>query len=157
MEEIVPNKIEEVYISIEDGLRQVILPITMNGEQYTRWKRGRGGVFYRDVFLWNIDKPHGKYILMEGEGEKSVLRLIEDDEIEDFEDRKLISGKVKDKPYMKLIDLAENGEMKRNFGYIEQNDQDDITESESMIINPPNIPLEDEEANSGKSISLFDD
>ena len=122
MEEIVPNNINGVLVSIKDGMHQLDIPSEMTGEQFAGWKKGRGGVFSKDVYLWNMNKLCGKYILMEGDGKKFILRLIEEDEVKKFKSCKLIEGKVKDKPYMKLVDLSKNAKSKRKFKYIEEID-----------------------------------
>lgn len=131
------------------------MPINMIGEQWARWKNNKGGVLYRDIFKWTNEKEHGKYLSMESGDEKFIIRLIDEDEIEDFQARKLVHGKIKDKSYMILSNLSKNLE---EDGYIKENlEEEDILSENSMIINPPNIPQEDDEAGSGKSISLFDD
>ena len=160
IEEIFPINIDGVLVDVKDNIREVGLPITMTGEQFGRWKaKGRGGVFYKDLFNWINGKEHGKYVHIEGEyteDEKKIgiFRLIEDEELEDFEAKKLVNGKLVDKFYMELIDLSEFSDNKD--GYIEENQEDDITLDQSMNLNPNNIPPEEDEANSGRSISLFD-
>lgn len=160
MEEIFPINIEGVDINVVNGIREVGLPDNMAGEQFGRWKaKGRGGVFYKDLFRWINGKDHGKYVRIEGEytaDEKkiAICRLIEEEEMEDFEEKRLVNGKFVDKFYMELIDLSEISEKKE--GYIEENIEGDIISDQSMNLKPTSIPLEDDEANSGQSISLFD-
>ena len=161
MEETFPINIDGVLVDVRDGLREVNLPTTMTGEQFGRWKaKGKGGVFYKDLFRWINGKDHGKYVRVEGEyteNEKyiAICRLIEDEELPDFEAKKLVNGKYVDKFYMELINLSEIDE--NSDGYIQEKETDDIIESQPMNLNPNNIPpLEDDEANSGRSISLFD-
>jgi len=161
MEEIFPININGVEVNVKDNIREIALPITMTGEQFARWKaKGPGGVFYRDLFSWINGKDHGKYVHIEGEYNKDekkigIYRLIEDEELPDFEAKRLVKGKLVDKFYMELKDLSENSE--NNDGYIEENQEDDIISDQSMNLNSNNIPQkEDDEANSGRSISLFD-
>lgn len=130
----------------------------MNGEQFSRWKNGRGGPFYRDLFLWANEKEYGKYVSMEGRDEKLIVRLIDEDEYDDFAARKLVHGKIKDKSFMILQDLSKNTDSEKKNRYIEETlEEEDIISENSMTINQPNIPQDDDEAGSGKSISLFDD
>ena len=157
MEEMIPNSIDGVHISIVDNVRQIDLPMTMNGEQFGRWKRYRGGVFFRDLYLWNKGDEYGNYVLLEGENKKLILRLITDEEYEDFKERKLVQGKLIDKYYMELKNLSVNEESDQKLGYTDEKDEDIISE-DSMSIKPTNIPLQDdEEAGSSKSVSLFND
>jgi len=157
MEELVPTNIEGVSINVVNKVREIGLPLLMGGEQFTKWKNRKGGPFYRDLFLWANGREHGKYVSMEEGKEKLIVRLIDEDEYDDFAARKLVHGKIKDKPYMLLLDLSENGELKEKNGYIEEIAEVGGILDESMTINQPNIPQEDDEAGSGKSVSLFDD
>ncbi len=157
MEELIPTNIEGVFINVVNKVREIALPLLMGGEQFTRWKNGRGGPFYRDLFLWAHEKEHGKYVSVEEGDEKLIVRLIDDDEYDDFVARKLVHGKIKDKPYMILEDLSKNKESKEKNGYIKENQEKDITSENSMIINQPNIPQDNTEAGSGKSVLLFED
>ena len=77
MEEMLPNTIENVHIKAVNGRREINIPITMSGEHFVKWKMGRGGVFFKDIFKWLNNKVFGKYILLEGEGKKAIYRLIE--------------------------------------------------------------------------------
>lgn len=157
MEELIPTNIEGVIINVVEKKREINLPVTMGGEQFAKWKKGKGGPFYRDLFLWAKGKEHGKYVSMEYGNEKIIVRLIDDNELDDFQSRKLIHGKLKDKSYMILLDMSKNGELNEKNGYIEENKDEDIISEISMNINPTNIPQDDDEAGSGRSISLFDD
>jgi len=156
MEEMLPNNIDGIHINIEDGRRVINMPPLMTGEQFGKWKKSRGGIFSKDVFRWIRGEDHGNYVLLEGEGKKLILRLIEDENLEDFKILKLVQGRLVDKFYMKFKDLSDPEEEN---GYINENDQEDITLLEdSMTINSTNIPHEDDaEAGSGKSLSLFND
>lgn len=151
-------------MDICEGKRRVVLPLTMSGQAFSSWKKERGGILHRDLFDYLKGNKHGKYILMEGNEEKLILRLIEDDEISLFEKLRLIDGRVKDKPYMKLMDLSKLLDESNKYGYIEEinlksfsESGEDDEEDEPMILKPNYIPLEDEEASSDRSLSLFDD
>ena len=161
MEKIYPIEIDGVLVEVKDGRREVSLPVTMTGEQFGRWKaKGRGGVFYKDLFGFLNEKDHGKYVHVEGEyteNEKyiAICRIIEDEELSDFEAKKLVNGKYVDKFYMELVNLSEKKENSNE--YIQENQGNDEIESQPMNLKPNHIPpLDDEEAGSGRSISLFD-
>jgi hypothetical protein len=157
--EICPIVIDGIAIKIVDGRREIELPDNMIGEQFARWKKkSRGGVFFKDLFKELAGKESGKYVSVEGEYSEdkkyiSICRIIEDEEFEEFEVKKLVSGKYIDKYYMELKDLSETSEKPNE--YIQENLADEI-ESHTMNLNTNHIPLEDEEAGSGRSISLFD-
>lgn len=158
MKDLIPTNIEGIIVNVIDKKREILLPTTMVGEQFSRWKKRKGGIFYRDLFLWIHGKDHGKYVSMEYGEEKLIVRLIDDTELDDFNSHKLIHGKIKDKPYMILLDLSENGKLNEKNGYIiEENKDEDLISEISMNINQPNIPQDEDEAGSGRSISLFDD
>ena len=109
IKDICPNSVDGVVLSIEEeNMVRIDLPSAMTAESFKKWLRGKGGVFSKDVRNFIKGKPAGTYILMEGEGERTILRLIEDDEFPAFEIKKLVDGKVKDKAYMILRTLKEN-------------------------------------------------
>jgi len=155
--ELVPNVIDGVTLQIVDGRREAILPPMMTGESFHSWKKRRGGIFYRDLFLWLTGQPHGQYVQASGENLLYILRIIEDDELELFEAKKLLHGKIKDKNVMILINMFELQETEEDLGYIDEllieNNEE---EEDPMISKITNIPLEEDEANSGRSTSLFD-
>jgi hypothetical protein len=157
IEELVPTNIEGVSINVVNKIREIGLPLLMGGEQFTKWKNRKAGPFYRDLFLWAKGRDHGKYVSMEEGDEKLIVRLIDENEYDDFAARKLVHGKIKDKPYMILQNLSKNQDSEEKDGYIKEILEEYITLDNSMNINQPNIPQEDDEAGSGKSISLFDD
>jgi hypothetical protein len=158
MEELLPSNIDGVFVSISDsGKRQTLLPINMTGESYNKWKKGRGGIFHHDVFLWTNKKEHGKYLFMESGEEQIIIRLIDDNELDDFGSRKLIQGKIKDKPYMIFKNLCKVEELKGSNGYIDEIEPEELFEEEDMEQIILNIPLEEDEDHSSKSMSLFDD
>ena len=160
MEEILPILVEGVMVRINEGLKELITPYTMTSDQFARWKKSKGGVFTKDVQRWINGKEYGKYVLMSGvhaytnEKFEAICRLIEEDEIDNFKDRKLIDGQIVDKKYMQLKNLT-NPEEKS--GYIEETQKISLLEDdEEMSLKSHHIPLEDEEASSYRSISLFD-
>jgi hypothetical protein len=157
MKDLIPTNIDGVIINVVEKRREIRLPLTMSGEQFARWKKGKGGMFYNDLSLWLLEKDHGNYISMEYGDENLIVRLIEDHELDEFSARRLIHGKIKDKSYMILLNLSGNEELDGKNGYIEESTDEDLISEISMNINQPNIPQDDDEAGSAKSISLFED
>lgn len=157
LEDLVPTIIDGVTISIVDGRREISLPDSMNGDKFRTWKKRRGGAFYKDVFELTRGRDHGKYVMVTGEDLEYVIRLIDEEEIEEFQARRLVHGKIKDKSFMILHNNSEIPENEENEdGYIDENNQEDNQNEHLMIVKPTNIAPDDEETGSAKSISLFD-
>jgi len=159
IKDLLPIDIDGVTIEVRDNKRQIYLPAIMNGERFVTWKKKRGGIFYKDVFLYLNGHPTGKYVEASGENILLVLRIIEDDELELFQLKRLVHGKVKDQHVMVLKNLLETGKQEEDYEYNKEINLDEAEEeTEGPIpIQNPDIPLEDEEeANSSRSLSLFD-
>ena len=157
LEDLVPTVIDGVTIKIVDGKREISLPDNMDGDKYRTWKKRKGGAFYKDVFELTRGREHGKYVKVTGEDLEYVIRLIEEEEIEDFQARRLVHGKIKDKSFMILHNNSDTDENQEDQdGYIDENNQEDIANEHLMIVKPTNIAPDDEETGSAKSISLFD-
>jgi hypothetical protein len=150
--ELCPNSIDGVVVSIdEDNKLRMDLHSSMSSEGFKKWFQGKGGIFSKDVKAFIKGKPTGKYILMEGEGERTILRLIEDEEFPAFEIRKLVDGKLKDKAYMLLRSLQEGESLTTSTRYIEEIELP-IEESE-----PLDMPHPDDEDSVIQSMQLFTD
>ena len=103
-------------------------------------------------------REHGKYLLIEGNGERKIVRLIDDEEILLFQTLRLINGIVKDKPYMLLKKIESGEKLTGNEGYIKKNSEYESIKNEEVInINPVAIVIEDDHDYNTSSISLFDD
>lgn len=148
--EICPNFVDGVVISIEDNQKRMDLPPAMSSDVFKKWFGGRGGVFSKDITNFLKKRPTAKYILMEGEGERTILRLIEDEELETFESRKLVDGIVKDKAYMILRNLNEGESLTTSSRYIEETSE--LIESESL-----DMPHLEDEDSLVQSMQLFTD
>jgi hypothetical protein len=154
--DLLPNCIDGVTIEVQNNQRQIYLPITMTGERFHAWKKRRGGVFYKDVFLWLSGSPYGKYVEAIGENVHLILRIIDEEDLEVFQIKKLANGKVKDQNVMILKNLLEEDGLE-DPEYVRELDLGDSeTEENPEIDELTNIPLEDDEANSSRSVSLFD-
>jgi len=159
IKDLVPAHIDGVTIEVVDNKRQIHLPVSMNGEKFFTWRKRRGGVFYKDLFFWLNKKEHGKYVEASGEGILLILRIIEDNELEAFQSKRLVHGKVKDQHIMVLKNLVDEKENAEDYEYIKEIDLDDEEEDENQNPLPMknlDISLDEEETNSGRSLSLFD-
>jgi hypothetical protein len=137
--EICPNSIDGVVVSIEDGKRRLDLPSNMSSEVFRKWLGGKGGVFSQDISNFLKKKTAGIYILLEGreEGERSIIRLVDEEEFIAFDSRKLINGKIKDKAYMTLRVLKDGESLTTSSGYIEKNPEISELELGSEFMNIP--------------------
>ena len=145
--EICPNFVDGVVISIEQGKRRLDLPTSMSSDFFRKWLDGRGGVFSKDIGRFLKGKSVAKYILMEGGGERTILRLIDDIELLDFETKKLVDGKIKDKACMTLRNIKEGESLTTSSRYIEETTEE---------LEPLNIPHSDE-GSLTQSMQLFSD
>jgi hypothetical protein len=160
MEEILPLSIDNVLIRIKDGSKELITPLNMTSEQFAKWKESKGGIFTKDVHRWIFNKEYGKYVLVSGitieskEKYEAIYRLISDEELPDLEARGLIEGQLADKKFVEIKILTNSNDKD---GYIKETNLLDEEDQETMNLKPNHIPLDDEEASSSQSISLFDD
>jgi len=60
VKELIPNVIDNFVVAIVDDHHTVILPPNINGQQFTIWNKGRGGVFSRDVLKYSRGNECGK-------------------------------------------------------------------------------------------------
>jgi hypothetical protein len=155
MEEICPNSIDNVILSIVDGVPIVDLPNNMPSDTFKRWLKGKGGVFSKDLKKYCKGNPCGKYILMEGGKDRSIIRIIDDNEIEIFESFNLVDGKVKDKPFMTLRVLSEGQDLKSTDRHIDEIPESDLPPTESET--PNNMPPLAGEDSDSHSLALFPD
>ena len=155
IKDLVPIKIDGVIIEIIDNKKQLHLPLNMNGEKLFNWRKRSGGVFYKDLSLYLKGYSHGKYIKATGENILLIFRIIEENEINEFQKKRLIYGKLKDKYVMLLKDLLKKDNEEMDYEYINNMGLDEFIDSEEKEIRENlNIPLDKEEGNSGQN-SLF--
>lgn len=155
--EICPNSVDNVIISIsDDNQYHMDLPSHMVGDIFKKWLQGMGGIFKKDVSNFLKGKPCGKYILMESAEERSIIRLIEDEEMVDFEVKHLVHGKVKDKSYMTLRILGPDQSLTNSMRYIVETPIIEEPEEEVSDEND-NMPPKVEEDSLDRSVSLFAD
>lgn len=155
--QLVPQFYNDVVISIFEGYHTLFLPSNMEKGKFRTFRRSAGGIFSKDVLNFSREKDHGKYLLLEGKGERKIVRLIEDEELTMFKHLKLVKGILKDKPYMILKNLDEKEKLSSTGRYIKENSELEEVE-ETINIEPHVIAEEDDEYNSNtSSVSLFDE
>jgi hypothetical protein len=155
IKDIIPNVINNVLVTILDGEHHIILPSDMIGEKYKNWFKGKGGVFSKDVHNHSFGKNSSRYILLEKENKKCILRLIDDEEYPRFESLRLIDGMIKDVPYMILLDgIDELTSTKVN--YKEDIIVEENLNNQSFFPNKNPMSADDIEYHN-ESISLFED
>lgn len=157
MDELIPQEYNGVIITIMDGYQTLDLPVSMEKNKFKTWRKSAGGVFSRDVLNYSRNKEHGKYVLLEGNGEKKIVRLIEDEELFMFKHLKLIKGIIKDKPYMLLKNVDNNDKLTSNGRYIKENSEHEKVE-ETIAIGPQVTASDTDDFESHtSSVSLFDE
>jgi hypothetical protein len=158
--ELIPSVIDNVIVYVDDNLisKEVIqdLPYNMGGISFRNWRNGIGGVFTRDVRLYLLNKPYGKYAIISNKDERIIIRLIDDEELRTFSTLNLLDGKIKDKAYMIFKRLKENEKPSASKRYIEENIHT-MTEEKIPLSISNETHDEDGEKYSGTSISLFSD
>ena len=110
MYDLVPTLVGGVIISERRGEHVLNLPMSMDGERFRLWKKTAGGIFSKDFLSWLKEKSDPEYLLITGEKWKTVIRLIDEEDVTHFEALKLINGKLKDKYYMhfKTVGMDQN-------------------------------------------------
>jgi len=161
IEELIPNVIDNVIVYIEDTMigKEVVqdIPSTMGGISFRNWRNNRGGIFARDIRAFIQGKTLANYAVLANKDQKVIVRFIEDDEMRIFSILNLLSGKIKDKPYMIFKKLEEGEEFTASKRYIEETSTTMMTEEKIPTIDTNLTHDEDGDRYSGTSVSLFDD
>jgi hypothetical protein len=157
IEDLLPQNFGEVTISLHNNKHCVIMKETMNQDKFKTFKKSKGGMFLRDSLAYSRGKDCGKYLLIEGNNERKIVRLIEDEELLLFQIRKLIHGIIKDKPYMLLKKLESRQKLTSETEYIKQNSEHEEIVEEVMNVNVTSVKIDDDHISTGSSVSLFDD
>jgi len=158
MSEIIPQSFNGTIVTILDGKHTLILPDGMDMGKFKTFRKSKGGFFSQDVLSFNRGKEHGKYVLIEGSGERKIVRLIEDEEILLFQTLHLIKGIIKDKPYMTVRNLAPNEKLTSAVRYIEKENSEHEIGVEEMAIAPQvKVEADDDHDVTTTSVSLFDE
>jgi len=156
--ELIPQVFNDTKVTIYDDHHTLILAYGMSGDKFKTFQKSRGGIFNRDVLAYYRGLEHGKYLLIEGRGGiKTIIRLIDDDELLLFQTLKLIHGIIKDKPFMELRTLQEGEKLTQTTRYIKEtnNMHEEILEVEYVV--PHNIKAKEEQDPISTSVSLFDE
>jgi len=152
---LIPNVIDNYLISIIDGHHTIVLPMHTTGTQFKSWTRGKGGIFSKDVLNYSLGKTLGKYILIKDKKEKTIVRIIEENEELQFKTLKLIDGQIKDKSYMILFKIQNGEKLSNTQRYINEKDIEPI---EDIRISPSaKTSYDDDYDYHARSISLFNE
>jgi hypothetical protein len=155
IKKLIPNVIDNFLIGIIDDHHTIILPMNVSGTQFKTWKKGRGGIFSKDVLNYTLKKPYGKYVLIKDKKEKIIARVISESEELQFKSLKLIDGQIKDKSYMILLKLKNGKKFLNTQRYI--NEKDIIHEEDVRIITSIKTSQDDDHDHYVRSISLFNE
>lgn len=157
IKDIIPQSFNGTIVTVMNDKHTLQLPIGMDGPKFKTFRKSNGGVFNRDVLAWKRGKEHGKYVFIEGNGERKIVRIIEDDEMLFFQSLKLIKGIVKDKPYMLLRNLKPGDKLTSTGEYIVKENSEHEIEVPEMIVTPQ-VKVEDDDHDvPTTSVSLFDE
>ena len=158
IKELIPNVIDNFVVAIVDDHHTVILPPNINGQQFTVWNKGRGGVFSRDVLKYSRGIKSGKYVIIKEADKKFIARIISEEELFQFKTLKLASGQVKDMTYMFLKEIHEGESFTSTRLNFNDKEEAPITTEEEFIAAHHEHDIHDEEIeNKPGSISLFAD
>jgi hypothetical protein len=157
IEEMFPQTYNGVIISKLDGYHTLHLPYGMDSGKFKTFQKSGGGVFSNDSLNYTRGKEHGNYVLIEGKGERKIVRLIEDEELTLFQSLRLIKGIIKDKPYMLLRNLTPDEKINNIVRYIEKENSEHEEVEEVMAIPTQVIVEDDDHETNATSVSLFED
>jgi len=153
IDQITPNVIDNYIVTLFEGHHTVVLPDHVTGTFFKAWGRGKGGVFSKDVLNYSLGLPYGKYILIKSRLLNCIARIVEEEEELSFNALKLIDGHIKDKAYMILKHIEEDGKLTTSQRYINEiYGEHDV---EVMVITPIKPSQDDDFEHHVGSISLF--
>jgi hypothetical protein len=152
---LIPNMIDDFIVTVYEDHHTIFMPMNSTGTNFKIWKKGKGGVFSKDVLNFSLDKSHGNYVMIKGAGINCIARLIDEDEEIFFKTNKLIDGQIKDKSFMIFKDLNIDNRINTTNEYINERD---VEPDENLYI--PNVIKkttndEDDFEHHKGSISLF--
>lgn len=151
--DLIPNVYDDVIINIKHGKHVLDIPSEMGGISFNNWVKTRGGMFNKDVLRWKRKKPHAKYVLIEGAGLVSIVRLIDEEELLLFETLKLVDGKLKDKPYMLFKTVSIGSKLTTTERYIKEKNPF----MEETDVSDPQAENDVKKSLEPHSITLFED
>jgi hypothetical protein len=122
IDKIFPNTIDKIMVTIIDSHHTLFIPMNINGQHFRNWKKGRGGIFSKDVLNYSLDKPHGKYIIIKSKTLNCIARLIDEEEKIEFKSLKLIDGVLKDRSYMILTNIESDSKITNITKYMNEKD-----------------------------------
>lgn len=140
--DLIPNVMGKVTITEKEGEHILYIPSDMDSVKWKKWLITAAGVFSKDFLAWLREKADPKYMMIKSSIYKTVIRLIDEEELLLFETRKLINGKIKDRYYMHLKTVGINENLHGHDRYIKE-----------KIIVDPNYINEKETENDDKNHS----
>jgi len=130
IKELLPGIYNEVIVRLQNDKHLLNLPENMDSDRFKFWKKTAAGLFSRDALRFTREKPSGEWLLIEGKNYKTVVRLLDADEHEEFTALKLVHGKIKDKYYMHLKTVVNGNNINWNTGYIINKTENELNEFE---------------------------
>lgn len=155
IKELIPNVIDDYIVTVFEDHHTIFMPMNSTGTNFKIWKKGKGGIFSKDVLDYSLNKSCGNYVIMKGNGVNCIARLIDEEEEILFKTNKLIDGQIKDKPFMILKDLNSNNKLKTTDEYINEKDVDHDESSFIPQVIKKTTDEDDEFEHHTGSISLF--
>lgn len=155
IKDLVPQSFDQGVVNIIKDSHMLFLHDNIDMDKFRTFKKSKGGRFNQDVLDYTRNKDHGKYLLIKTNNKKTIVRLIEDEDILLYKTLKLIDGIIKDKPYMLFKTLDESDTLISSMRYIKEINEDVLIDSESIPL--PSTELEDVNESRPTSISLFDE
>jgi hypothetical protein len=125
-----------------------VLAYNVNGFALKLLKNSVGGVFEQDLKIYFKTNVFPEYFIYKEDEQNLIIRLISEDELKDFNIKKLVHGKIKDVNYMVLKDF--NIKESRNEELLEKTTIEPIND-------PDPTELLDELISTEHNISLFED
>lgn len=158
IKDLIPNVIDNFVVAILEDHHTVILPPNINGQQFTIWNKGRGGVFSRDVLKYSRGLNSGKYVIIKEANRKFIARIISEEELFQFKTLKLTSGQVKDTNYMFLKEINEGDSYTcTRLDFNDKEEMPTMSDEGFVLASHENETHDEEFENKGGSISLFSD
>jgi hypothetical protein len=142
--ELIPGIYGTVTFRTDSDLYVLHIPENMDGSRFKFWRKTAAGLFLRSLKQLRKGNPSGEWLLIESKSYKSVVRLIESEELDEYKALRLVHGKIKDKYYMHLKTVRSSENINWDIGYIEQDDDElsdyDQAELEKALLEEASNP-----------------
>lgn len=157
MKDIIPQSFPHGIVNIIDDRHVLYLSENVDTDKFKTFRKSKGGRYNEDVLNYSRQKEHGQYLLIEGKGERKIVRLIEDADILLYQTLKLINGIIKDKPYMTLRTLDPSEKLTSSKRYIKEKTSETLIESDAVFAPQPSPTIEEDHEVNSTSVSLFNE